>query len=386
MNSYERVQATLAHKEPDRIPFDLGSTLQTGMNIKTYRRLREYLGMPAVRDNIINTDQQLAQIDDDMIDRLKVDVRAIEPKPPLNRGCSTDVSRDGESYRFRDEWGIDWRMPIVGGHYYNLENSPLDEAETLEDMSGYRWPDAVDPGRFATMQEQAERYLKIEKRACVLGRLGAGVLEIALWLNGYEKFFCDMLSNERYAQDILEKITDLKLQYWGKTLDAAGENVMIAMEGDDLGTQSSLLISSELYNRMVRPCHKRIFDFIHSRAKAPVSVFFHSCGAVKSLIPGFIEDGVDILNPVQINAQGMDPIALKKEFGRDVTFWGGGIDTQIILPNASPEKIRDEVRRTIEILAPGGGFVFTPVHNVQSDVPVKNYMAMWEALQEYGAY
>lgn len=149
---------------------------------------------------------------------------------------------------------------------------------------------------------------------------------------------------------------------------------------------SKHLISPQMYKEMVSPYHKQLFDFIRKTAKVPVHIFYHSCGAAKELIPYLIDEGVDILNPVQVSAVGMDSKELKREFGEDITFWGGAVDTQIVLPTGTVQQVKDEVKRRIDDLAPGGGFVFNPVHNVQSDVPAENYYAMWEALQEFGVY
>jgi len=182
----------------------------------------------------------------------------------------------------------------------------------------------------------------------------------------------------------LDKITELKMRYWAKALEAVGGNVLLVSEADDLASQQSLLCSPDLYRSMIHPYHKKLFSFIKTKAQSPVHIFYHSCGAVKPLIPLLIEEGVDVLNPVQVSARDMDTQTLKREFGRDITFWGGGVDTQQVLPTGSPHEVREEVRRRIGDLAPGGGFVFAAVHNVQSDVPPENFMAMWETLQEFG--
>jgi len=166
-------------------------------------------------------------------------------------------------------------------------------------------------------------------------------------------------------------------------LDVVGDNVLVISEADDLASQNSLLVSANMYRQFIKPRHKKLFSYIKSKAQNKVYIFYHTCGAVKELIPDLIEAGVDILNPVQVNAKGMDSKELKKLFGKDITFWGGGVDTQHILPHGTPQEVRDETKRRIEDLAPGGGFIFNPVHNVQRDVPPENYMAMWETLQEY---
>jgi uroporphyrinogen decarboxylase len=386
MSSFERVKAALEHREPDRVPFDLGGSVLTGMNRHCYEKLRNYLGLPEKEIVIQDVMQQLAKIDDDAAERLKTDVACADPLPPSEQGLSRPPTVKGEYYSMTDEWGIEWKMPIEGGHYYDMVDQPLKAAQTEADLEAFPWPDPSDPARFKSLKEQADRYVFEQKKAYILGRQYAGIWETALWMSGFEKFFMDMLSDEAYAHKLMEKITELKMEYWGHALDAVGENVMIISEADDLATQGSLLCSVDLYKKLVHPYHKRLFDFIKKRAQNKVYIFYHTCGAVRPLIPYLIEEGVDILNPVQVNASDMDTKVLKKEFGKDVTFWGGGVDTQRVLPFGTPEEVRDEVKKRIDDLAPGGGFVFAAVHNVQSDVPPENFMAMWETLQEYGVY
>jgi uroporphyrinogen decarboxylase len=384
--SYERIKATLEHKELDRIPFDLGGSVLTGMNRHCYSKLRSYLNMPEKEIQICDVMQQLARIDDDMIERLKVDVRCVDPDPPSKKGLAKEVTLEGDYYKMTDEWGISWKMPVRGGHYYDMAEHPLEDKEDIEDLETFMWSNPTDPARFATMKQRADKYVHHDKKAYILGRQYAGIWETALWMRGFENFFCDMLVNEKYAHSLMNKITELKMQYWEKALETVGENVLIVSEADDLATQNSLMCSEELYKKMISPYHKRLFEFIKKKAKNKVYIFYHSCGSVMPLIPYLIDEGVDILNPVQVNAVGIDTKVLKKEFGKDLTFWGGGVDTQHILPFGTPAQVRDEVKRRIEDLGPGGGFVFTPVHNTQSDVPPENYMAMWETLQEYGKY
>ena len=173
--------------------------------------------------------------------------------------------------------------------------------------------------------------------------------------------------------NLLDKIVDFKLAYWEKALAKLDSLVDVVIESDDLGAQNSLMISPRMYRKMIKPRHEKILDFIHSQTDA--KVFFHSCGAIRPLIPDLIDIGVDILNPVQFNATGMDAKSLKTEFGNDLVFWGGGVDTQSILDSASPSAVKDNVREQIEVLADGGGFVFATVHNIQADVPPENIVA-----------
>ena len=386
MTSYERVKAALEHREADRIPFDLGGSVLTGINVHAYKKLRLHLGLPELTISFVDEMQQLARVDQDMLDRLEVDVRCVDPSPPEGPTLAKPAVKDGDYWKMVDEWGITWKMPVEGGHYFDMTDRPLKNAETAADLEAFPWPDPREAARFATIKERADAAVHGEKKAYILWRQYAGIWETALWMCGFEKFFADMMVNEEFAHALMRKITDLKMQYWEKALDVVGENVLVVSEADDLATQQSLLCSPELYKSMVHPYHKELFSYMRKKAKAPIHIFYHSCGSVKPLIPLLIEEGVDVLNPVQVNAAGMDSAELKREFGKDITFWGGGVDTQHVLPFGTPAEVREEVKRRIGDLAPGGGFVFASVHNVQSDVPPENFMAMWETMREVGVY
>ncbi len=386
MTSYERVKMALNHKEPDKIPFDIGGSVLTGMNKTAYINLRKHLGMSTDNVQIYDEMQQLARIDDDMVDRLQVDVRCVDPDMPKKPGLRKPSKLVGDYYEQTDEWGIKWRMPAENGLYYDMLDGSLKEVNTVEELNTFKWPDPMAAERFATMKQRADHFVYNEERAYILGRQYAGIWETALWMSGFEKFFMDMILNKKYAHALMEKITELKMQYWEKALEAVGDNVLVISEADDLATQQGLLCSVDMYKEMVHPYHKKLFNFIREKAQNDVHIFYHTCGACKPLIPLLIDEGVDVLNPVQVNANGMDSLELKKEFGKDITFWGGGVDTQKILPFGTPAQVKEEVKMRIDHLAKDGGFIFNPVHNVQGDVPPENFIAMWEALQEFGKY
>lgn len=392
MTSYERVLAALRHQEPDRVPFDLGGTVLTGMNVHCYRRLRSYLGLPEKEPEILDPMQQLARIDEDVIAILEPDVRCVDPNPvavaPLRKPIA--LTPDGRYYEMYDELGIGWRMPVDGGHYFDMVRRPLEDIEDEEDIDAYEIPRGDDPSRFPGMKEKADYYVNEEKKAYILGRHNAGIWELALWTRGFENYFCDMAADKPLAHKLMRKFTDYKLQYWETALKHMGSNVLIVSEADDLATQNSQLCSLQMYKEMVSPYHKELYDHIRATAKKngveELYIFYHTCGAMMPFAETLREEGVDILNPVQVSAAGMDSRELKKNIGDMFTFWGGGVDTQQILPHGTPQQVRDEVHRRIDDLAPNGGFVFATVHNVQSDVPPENFMAMWEAMREYGVY
>ncbi len=381
--SLERVRAALEHREPDRIPFDLGGSILTGISQKAYRRLRKYLGLPD-RDLVIEDPiQQLAKVDDDVKERLRIDVDGINP------GGRADIEPEegekGDYLYFVDEWGIEWHMPKEGGLYYDMRRHPMAGLSPEEAVRRWEYPDPTDMSRYVGMKEKAEEYFQ-NGRAYILGRNAAGILEVSLWVRGFEDLFIDMVANKKFVEWLLDKVMEVKWNYWDIILDVVGENVLVISEADDLAAQNGPLISPKLYRELIKPRHTQLFSMIKKKAKTKVYIFFHSCGAVRELIPDLIESGIDILNPVQVSAGGMNTSELKREFGKDITFWGGGIDTQYVLPRGSKQEVIDEVKRRIEDLAPGGGFVFSAVHNIQGDVPPENIMTMWETLQKYGNY
>jgi uroporphyrinogen decarboxylase len=201
-------------------------------------------------------------------------------------------------------------------------------------------------------------------------------------MRGYEQFYIDLALNQSWAAYMIDRMVEFKCAFWERALGEVGDLVDVVIEADDLAGQHSLLLSPDSYRKLIKPRHGRLFRFI--KEQAPVKLFLHSCGAVRPLIGDFIEAGIDILNPVQLSAADMDLPELKQEFGRDLVFWGGGVDTQGILGSGTPEEVQADVRRNIEALAPGGGFVFAAVHDIQANVPPENVMAMWQAWRDFG--
>jgi uroporphyrinogen decarboxylase len=383
MKSRERLLTALNHQGPDRVPFDLGSTQITGIHVMAYRNLRQALGLPSVEVQLCDYIQQLALPDDDVIERLGVDVRGLFPLNSHNWNVhEEDV---GDYWRYHDEWGITHHRPKPDGLYYSIVQVPLGDPElSAQDIGRHPWPDMADPQRIAGLREQAECY-RTAGYGVVLKDPFAGIFEMAQRIVGTENCLVMMASDKKLAGTLFDKLLELKLAFWEMALPQLADVVNVISEADDYGTQTSQLISPRMFREQIKPRLKVLFDRI--RQLVPdAKRFFHSCGNVRPLLPDFIEIGVEVLNPVHIRASGMEPAALKREFGDDLVFWGGGVDTQGVLPTGTPQEVKDDVRRNIEALAPGGGFVFNTVHNIQPDVPPQNIIAMWEALQEYGIY
>ena len=383
MNARERLLIALDHQEPDHVPLDLGSTQVTGIHAAAYRNLRCALGLPPVEVQLCDVVQQVALPDDDVVERLGVDVRGLFPLNSHNWNVHPEDG--GEHWVYHDEWGITHHRPKPGGLYFSIVQVPLGSPDlSVRDIENHPWPNMADPQRIAGLRELAGRY-RAAGYGVVLKDPFAGIFEMGQRIVGMENLLVMMARDRKLAGALFERMLELKLSFWEMALPRLADVVDVVAEMDDYGTQSSQLISPRMFRRQLKPHLKVLFDRVRQLAPR-VKLFFHSCGNVRPLIPDFIEVGVEILNPVHIRATGMEPSALKRDFGDALVFWGGGIDTQGVLPAGTPQAVKDDVRRNIEALAPGGGYVFTPVHNIQPDVPPQNIVAMWEALQEYGVY
>ncbi len=383
--SLERVRAALEHKESDRVPFDLGGAAVTGINIKSLRNLRKHLGFPGepeLRDKVT----QLAWTGSDIIDYLDADVLTVNPNPPAVKGLAAELGVEDGYDRIIDEFGLGWKMPVTGGHYYDLFHSPLSNAKTVQDIENYSWPDPLDDARFAGIAAKAEHITGIEKKAFVCGRMSSGMWEHAMWMRGYDQFFMDMVLNRPIVKAIMEKVLELKMVYWGRYLDEVGENALVISCADDLGSTRGLLVSLDMYKQLIWPYHKRLFEFLKKRAASEVYIFFHNDGAIYETLPLLIEAGVDIINPWQVNCEGMDDTArFKREFGSELTVWGGSCDAPT-MEFGTVQDVKDETKRRMDDLAPGGGFIAAPIHVIQGGVPPENIMAWRDTIRNYGQY
>lgn len=394
MNSRDRLLTAMDHREPDRVPFDLGTTFVTGITKVAYRSLLEALGEGQRPDPpLLDPVQQLVVADQDILDRLGTDTTSLSRHLPTRAPVSE--WEDDDYWMFYDAWGIGWRRPKVfrsghsgseqGGLYYDMFIHPL-AGKGLEEAKAHPWPDPTKTFDRKMVRDLARRLSEETDKGIIAPAFGSGILEMTLWLQGYDQGYMNLIADKQLTCYLLDKITDIKMAYAEVMLEAAGDYCHVFYAGgDDVGHQFSPAMRPEMFRELMVPRYKRYHEFI--KMKAPhIKVFFHSCGCVYPLIPDLIEAGIDILNPVQVNAAEMgDTARLKREFGRDLIFWGG-IDTQKVMPHGTPQDVKDEVKRRIDDLAPGGGYVFDTVHNIQADVPGANVVALAEALDEYGWY
>ena len=373
MTPRERVLAALGHKEPDRVPLDLGG-LSTTIETDPYQELKEHLGITSetvlfLRDHVDPPEELLKEF--------QIDTRYIRIGRPQNFKIQIDADNS-----YCDEWGTRWRKP-ESSLYWDPVDWPLKDA-TIEDLETYEWPDPNDPGRTAGLREEARRLHEETDYAIVADMPVLGVFETSgVCLRGIERFMMDLVLDKPFAAALLNKLADLHIELYGNYLEAVGEYIDVIVVSDDLGGEHAPLISPEIYREMIKPVQKRLWQSIKSKTKA--YLFMHTCGSVYRLIPDLIELGVDTLNPIQVAAQDMDTKRLKREFGDRLAFWGG-VDTQKVLPYGSPQDVEEEVKKRIADLAPGGGYILTAVHNIQAGVSPENICTMYDAAREYGTY
>ncbi len=379
MTPRQRVLAAINHQEPDRIPIVIGVSNATGIKMKPYQGLKTLLGIDAPDEYIYEWPELgTAKIDEATMQRLHSDVRGvrdIHPAKTLERNRSREPHAP-----FIDSWGSGQREIEPGVWFPGIH--PLKEATTIAEIENYPgWPDMDDPTRVAHVAAAARQLAEQNEYAILATPWLLFPFERAFAMQGMDTFLMNMAMYPDMAEALLRKNLDLCKQLMGHFLDEIGDNIDIIKIGDDLGTQERLMISPKMYRAMLKPMHAEFIEFIKARTKA--KVLFHTDGDVFDLIADFIEIGVDILNPIQTSAGRMSNLeALKSEYGEDIVFCGG-VDTQHILPYGTPQEVKDEVHRVIDILGPGGGYMVASVHTIMNEVPPENILAMVDAVVEH---
>lgn len=400
MTSRERIIAAINHRETDRLPIDFGSMGSTGIHIMAYNKLKKYLNLDTGRNSRLeDIMQQLAVPEPEMIDRLGGDVINI-----VNPFYSYEDNREKwKPWQLRD--GTDCEVPTgfnpvknengdleiwhkgsremvmtKSSLYFESVWTPCASIRTISDIEKHDFG-SLPAEKIEKLGRQAEYLYKNTDKA-LLYSFGGSILERSLSDFGHERFFILMAEDPGFVHAWLRKLSAHYLEDLKRILSAIGPYIQIINFGDDLGTQQASQISPFMYKELIKPYHAAQFKLVREYFPE-IKVFLHSCGAISELIPDLIDAGVNILNPVQISARAMQPEKLKHQFGKDITFWGGGVDTQHVLPSAGLEEIRENVRSLIDIFAPGGGYVFNPVHNIQADIEPEKILAVYDTARGY---
>lgn len=412
MNSRERVLAAIAHKQPDQVPVDLGSTPSSGISAIAYSNLLKAIGRTDLPVQIYDVVQQLAQPDMSIIDRFGVDVldigRAFNTEEKdwhetiLANGDKAfypihfnPVKQADGSYHCYDEDGkrllalMPQGVTFFDQSYFPYINGFPENYDTLDEEMGRvlwsryvhsPWNHTQDPDFWKTLREKTLQLRASTDKALMIV-CGCNLFEWGTFLRRMDNFLMDLLCEPDQVARMLDQLLERHLATLAKVCDSVGDIVDIIRFGDDLGMTSGPFMDVDTYRSLFKPRHKQLCDYVKTHSQ--MHTFIHSCGSISSLMPDLIEAGIEIFNPVQTNARQMEPEFLKKEFGQDCTFWGGGVETVGTLNNGTPEQVREQVLERLEIMSAGGGFVFNTVHNILPDVPPQNILAMFDAVKEF---
>jgi uroporphyrinogen decarboxylase len=381
LTSRERVLSVLNHETPDRVPIIIGASNATGISTPTYRKLKQLLSVEAEEKYLYDWPELgAAAIDEVVLERLHSDVRGVHDREPAWVRAKNREREPGSPYF--NSWGVGSIEGDPGTWFPAIH--PLADTHSIEDIERYPWPDMNDPTRVAHVKAEAKKLADANRYAILATPWLAFPLERAFAMQRMDRFMLNLGRYPDFASALLTKIAELCKTLMENFLNEIGENVDMIKIGDDLGMQNSLLMSPKMYRQIVKPIHADYISFIKSRTKA--RLFFHTDGDVFDLIPDFIEMGVDILNPIQTSAGKMSNLEeLKKRYGKNIIFCGA-IDTHHVLPFGTPDEVRAEVKRIIQMLGEGGGYMLASVHTILSDVPAENVLAMVDAALEFGTY
>ena len=409
MSPRERVLRAFEFKESDRIPLDLSGHRSSGLSASVYPELRKAMGLKPAPIRIYDPVQQLAVLHEDMLDILGIDTielgRAfatddIDWRPwtlPNGTDCFlprwVNPEREEKRWIIRSKSGrIIAQMPDGAQFFEQIwypffdENSDRSDIEAAMEES--MWHTVVSPPGPLTDGPEGEKLLKKSAEQlrqstdrAIIGLFGGNLLETGQMLYRNDQFLLMLAMDPPGVHDFLDRLVEIHLENLERFLKAVGNNIDIVLFGDDLGMQSGPQMSPEMYREYFKPRHQLMWA--KAKKLADVKVMLHCCGGVRELLPDLIDAGLDTINPVQFTARGMETEQLKKDFGKEIVFWGGGCDTQQILPNGTPDEVYDHVKEQLEILTPDGGFVFQQVHNILPEVPPENILAMFSSVRDF---
>jgi len=378
MTHRERFLRAISHREPDRVPMDLGAHSDSSIHIIAYENLKDYMGIKIEKaPPLVSKIMQDVMVDEEVLDALDIDVRGVYPGGRDNGGTG-----DLEGGVWIDAWGVK-RVKPEGSHYYDITpEAPLGGEITISDIVNYPWPDPDDPGITRGLQEQIDHWKETTDCALV-ARVPAPFIHQSQYMRGFEDWFMDLAADPKLSGALFDAILEERMTVASNILDVIGPHVDVIMTGDDMGTQNGLQFSPRTYRQLIKPRQKKFFDLVHSKTSA--KMLLHTCGSVYPIINDFIEIGVDILNPIQRRAADMDPEKLKAEFGDRLVFWGG-IDIQEVMPFGSPDDVRAEITYLFETLGTGGGWVLSCAHNILPEVPPENVATLYREAPKLARY
>ncbi len=411
MTSRERVLAAVNHQEPDRVPIDLGSTSSSDISTIAYYNLKKYLGLTSGHTRVYDVVQQLALPEDDILERFHIDVVDVGRmfntrdedwydvtlptgeevqfpiwfKPVKQPSGAWDVfAPDGDriaTMPLKATFFDQTYFPYSDGYPDTFKNMPeLMRKVQWFGIAPSPWDHSSEPDFWQQLREKTLSLRQNTDKALLI-TAGCALFEGGNFLRRIDNFLMDLLLQPDEVARLLDALMEIHLQTLENVCDAVGDVVDLIRLSDDLGTGTGPFMAPETYRQLFKPRHTILCNYIKEHSQA--HTFLHSCGSIYKLLPDLIEAGFEIINPVQTNARDMDPARLKKEFGRDLTFWGGGVDPRHILNHGTPAEVKAEVKRNLEIFAPGGGYVFNTIHNIMPDVPPQNIVAMYEAVEEF---
>lgn len=368
----ERVLKAINHKQPDRIPLDLGSTVNSSIHIEGYIPLAKNFGIQP-RKEIIHRMMQTANVQEEVLQALGIDVRGIFLGAP-----EKSVAEEISPHEYRDHWGC-VRVKPPSSYYYDMIKFPLQGDVTISDILNYPWPDPDDPGWTKHLRDRL-RFIREQTDCAAVLNVPTAFVHVSQYLRGFQDWYMDFIRNPKLLETLFDAVLEINSQICKNILKEIGQEVDIIATADDLGTQNGLQVSYHHYKQYIHPRLEKYFRLIHDMS--PAKILFHSCGSISAIIEDLIQIGADILNPVQVSAAGMNPQDLKNKYGDRLVFWGA-IDTQRVLPLGSTEEVKREVELRIEQLGRDGGYVLGGVHDIQPDVPITNILTMYRHAREY---
>lgn len=386
MNSRERVNTTLNHKEPDKVPIDLGGN-QSSIHLKTYKKLLEHL---EIEDNNIKFADFVQQIVDPceaILERFKIDIRYIRPKGGMIKVEDIEPLYEGNHVGVYDQFGVFWgnnaEKDIDKILYYDPVIHPFADFKSVQEIDNYDWPDGTDKSPFIGLREKAQYFFRTTDYALSSHPSGC-VYEYTTFLFGFTRVLRYLRTKPELIIAAMENLLNYWIDYNTTFLNEVGDYLDVICINGDLAEQAGPMMNLKIYEQMIKPIEFKLSQKIHELAKGKIN--YHCCGSIPLFIPHFSDIGYDAVNPVQISAYNMEPCSLKKRFGKQITFWGGLCNTQKTLPFGTPEQIREEVRYNFDCLKPGGGYIASNIHNITAEVPPENIVAMFDAANEFRSY